>query len=177
MCLEVTKVDNMPFLTSDLTECVCMPACPSLCVYVCVYVSSLPRALIAHFGAHRHTHTHTHPHTPSNDSWDYNRNISVPFIAMVFDQCTDPICDQTGYLDFDVYNELQPVFNGTSGGDGDDDSARSLARPHIDSKAHISKRPPHHIRTHNHHHQKATPASWSGAPWTAPWATSTSWST
>lgn len=25
MCLEVTKVDNMPFLTSDLTECVCLP--------------------------------------------------------------------------------------------------------------------------------------------------------
>lgn len=31
---------------------------------------------------------------------------------MVFDQCTDAVCDQTGYLDFDVYNELQPVFNG-----------------------------------------------------------------
>jgi hypothetical protein len=38
--------------------------------------------------------------------------VTVPFLAMVFDQCTDPICDQTGYLDFDVYNELQPVFNG-----------------------------------------------------------------
>ena len=39
----------------------------------------------------------------------------MPFLAMVFDQCTDAICDQTGYLDFDVYNELQPVFNGEPG--------------------------------------------------------------
>ena len=79
-------------------------------------------------------------------SWDYTKNITVPFIAMVFDQCTDKICDQTGtfsspthpptsfffpmyhsrahsyppthpptplgYLDFDVYSELQPVANG-----------------------------------------------------------------
>lgn len=74
------------------------------------------------------THAHTHPPR----SWDYNRNISVPFIAMVFDQCTDPICDQTGYLDFDVYNELQPVFNGTNG-DDDDDDPPPLARPHVDS--------------------------------------------
>lgn len=64
-------------------------------------------------------HSRLPPSAPApTNSWDYKRNISVPFIAMVFDQCTDPICDQTGYLDFDVYNELQPVFNGTSGADG-----------------------------------------------------------
>lgn len=64
MCLEVTKVSNMPELSDDLT------------------------------------------------SWNYGKNVSVPFLAMVFDQCTDPICDQTGFLDFDIYNELQPVTKG-----------------------------------------------------------------
>lgn len=32
--------------------------------------------------------------------WDYKKNITVPFIAMIFDQCTDPICEWNGYLDF-----------------------------------------------------------------------------
>lgn len=45
-------------------------------------------------------------------NWDYQKNISLPFIAMVFDQCTDPICDHQGYLDFDVYNQTQPVAYG-----------------------------------------------------------------
>jgi hypothetical protein len=29
-------------------------------------------------------------------TWDYDRNMTVPFLAMVFDQCTDEICDQSG---------------------------------------------------------------------------------
>jgi hypothetical protein len=52
MCIEVTRVDNMPALNDQLTE------------------------------------------------WNYKKNISVPFIAMIFDQCTDPICEWNGYLDF-----------------------------------------------------------------------------
>jgi len=43
--------------------------------------------------------------------WDYAKDIKTPFIAMIFDQCTDPICE-TGYLDFDVYDENQPVEKG-----------------------------------------------------------------
>lgn len=36
MCLEVTKVDNMPFLTNDLTKCVTRPFDrPCVCVCVC----------------------------------------------------------------------------------------------------------------------------------------------
>ncbi|TFJ86438.1 hypothetical protein NSK_002095 [Nannochloropsis salina CCMP1776] len=64
MCLEVTKVSNMPAIADDLI------------------------------------------------TWDYDRNMTVPFLAMVFDQCTDEICDQSGYLDFDVYSETQPVRKG-----------------------------------------------------------------
>jgi hypothetical protein len=33
------------------------------------------------------------------------------FTVMVMDQCTDPVCIQD-YLDFDIYNALQPVANG-----------------------------------------------------------------
>src|SRR6056297_1075 len=29
-------------------------------------------------------------------TWDYDRNMTVPFLAMVFHQCTDEICDQSG---------------------------------------------------------------------------------
>lgn len=64
MCIEVTKVENMPELGDELT------------------------------------------------TWSSGSNITVPFIAMVFDQCTDPICDESGYLDFDVYSENQPVEKG-----------------------------------------------------------------
>lgn len=35
----------------------------------------------------------------------------LPFIVMIFDQCTDPICTRD-YLDFDIYNPLQPVSHG-----------------------------------------------------------------
>jgi len=35
----------------------------------------------------------------------------LPFIVMVFDQCTDPICTRD-YLDFDIYSPLQPVSHG-----------------------------------------------------------------
>ena len=35
----------------------------------------------------------------------------IPFIVMVFDQCTDPICARD-YLDFDIYSALQPVSHG-----------------------------------------------------------------
>ena len=31
---------------------------------------------------------------------------TVPFLAMVFDQCNDPICQQEGFLDFDIYSEI-----------------------------------------------------------------------
>jgi len=33
------------------------------------------------------------------------------FIVMVMDQCTDPVCTEN-YLDFDIYNALQPVADG-----------------------------------------------------------------
>ena len=33
------------------------------------------------------------------------------FLAMVFDECTDPVCGP-GYLDFDIYSETQPVQHG-----------------------------------------------------------------
>ena len=38
-----------------------------------------------------------------------------PFTVMVFDQCTDPICTRD-YLDFDIYNPLQPVSHGNPQG-------------------------------------------------------------
>lgn len=34
-----------------------------------------------------------------------------PFLVMVMDQCTDPVCTRD-YLDFDIYNPQQPVMNG-----------------------------------------------------------------
>lgn len=43
--------------------------------------------------------------------WDLSREIVTPFIAMVFDQCNDPICT-SGYLDFDIYSYQQPVNYG-----------------------------------------------------------------
>jgi hypothetical protein len=43
-------------------------------------------------------------------SWD-TKDIDYPFIAMVFDQCTDPICHDR-FLDFDVYSPTQPVEQG-----------------------------------------------------------------
>jgi hypothetical protein len=44
-----------------------------------------------------------------------NASISdFPFLAMVFDQCTDPICtkDTSSFLDFDVYSKTPPVWMG-----------------------------------------------------------------
>lgn len=43
--------------------------------------------------------------------WDYSISKKTPFIAMVFDQCKDDIC-KSGFLDFDIYNDLQPVSFG-----------------------------------------------------------------
>lgn len=39
--------------------------------------------------------------------------IQDPFIAMVFDQCTDPICvESESFIDFDVYSPTPPTFLG-----------------------------------------------------------------
>lgn len=43
-------------------------------------------------------------------SWNGTGTAS-PFVAMVMDQCTDPICTK-GWLDFDIYSETQPVAGG-----------------------------------------------------------------
>lgn len=43
-------------------------------------------------------------------SWNGTGTPS-PFVAMVMDQCTDPICTK-GWLDFDIYSETQPVARG-----------------------------------------------------------------
>lgn len=43
--------------------------------------------------------------------WNTSELIQTPFRVMVFDQCTDPIC-QENFLDFDIYSETQPVFHG-----------------------------------------------------------------
>lgn len=43
--------------------------------------------------------------------WDYEKPSTKPFVVMVMDQCTDPVCTEN-YLDFDIYNEKQPVRNG-----------------------------------------------------------------
>jgi len=40
-----------------------------------------------------------------------NSIYHTPFIAMVFDQCTDPICE-INFLDFDVYTPTLPVSGG-----------------------------------------------------------------
>lgn len=43
----------------------------------------------------------------TNDSFNHS------FIAMIFDQCTDPICvDSKGFIDFDVYSKTPPVWKG-----------------------------------------------------------------
>lgn len=38
-------------------------------------------------------------------------NSPPPFLVMVMDQCTDPVCTRD-YVDFDIYNPHQPVMNG-----------------------------------------------------------------
>jgi hypothetical protein len=43
--------------------------------------------------------------------WYYDKPNQGNFTVMVFDECTDPICE-SGFLDFDVYNEKQPVAYG-----------------------------------------------------------------
>lgn len=50
--------------------------------------------------------------TFSNDLTNYepNTEIQTPFLAMVFDQCKDPICQQEGFLDFDIYSSI-PNYN------------------------------------------------------------------
>lgn len=54
--------------------------------------------------------------TPLNSSLDVFTNTSItkfPIIAMVFDQCTDPICVKPkSFIDFDVYSETPPVWRG-----------------------------------------------------------------
>jgi len=48
-------------------------------------------------------------------NWDYFTPKKTPFIAMVFDQCKDEICE-SGFLDFDIYNKKQPVSFGNISG-------------------------------------------------------------
>ena len=48
---------------------------------------------------------------PELTSWIDEWPIDRPFLAMVFDQCTDPICTPH-FLDIDIYNEIQPVHHG-----------------------------------------------------------------
>lgn len=43
--------------------------------------------------------------------WDYQKKNKGNFTVMVFDECTDAICE-SGFLDFDIYNEKQPVAYG-----------------------------------------------------------------
>jgi hypothetical protein len=43
--------------------------------------------------------------------WHYDKPNPGNFKVMVFDECTDPICE-SGFLDFDVYNSKQPVAYG-----------------------------------------------------------------
>lgn len=43
--------------------------------------------------------------------WDYNKPNHGNFTVIVFDECTDPIC-KSGFLDFDIYHERQPVAYG-----------------------------------------------------------------
>lgn len=43
--------------------------------------------------------------------WDYDETSDGNFTVIVFDECTDPICG-SGFLDFDIYNERQPVAHG-----------------------------------------------------------------
>lgn len=49
--------------------------------------------------------------SPELTAWDYQQPNHGNFTVMVFDECTDPICE-SGFLDFDVYNEGQPVAYG-----------------------------------------------------------------
>jgi hypothetical protein len=43
--------------------------------------------------------------------WFYDNHQHGNFTVMVFDECTDAICT-SGFLDFDIYNERQPVAYG-----------------------------------------------------------------
>lgn len=43
--------------------------------------------------------------------WDYEKQVKGNFTVIVFDECTDAICEG-GFLDFDIYNERQPVAYG-----------------------------------------------------------------
>lgn len=44
-------------------------------------------------------------------AWNYQKPHKGNFTVMVFDECTDPICE-SGFLDFDIYHERQPVAYG-----------------------------------------------------------------
>ena len=48
---------------------------------------------------------------PELTEWYYDKPNYGNFTVIVFDECTDPICE-SGFLDFDVYNERQPVAYG-----------------------------------------------------------------
>lgn len=43
--------------------------------------------------------------------WNYGMPHGGNFTVMVFDECTDAICE-SGFLDFDIYSEKQPVAYG-----------------------------------------------------------------
>lgn len=48
---------------------------------------------------------------PSVTEWTFLESPQFPFLAMVMDECKDPICDY-GFLDFDIYSKTQPVALG-----------------------------------------------------------------
>jgi len=53
---------------------------------------------------------------PSLTRWSRRpHDPAEAFVAMVFDDCTDPVCTP-GYLDFDIYSLDQPVFRGNPHG-------------------------------------------------------------
>lgn len=54
---------------------------------------------------------HFYQFNPELTVWDYKKPVHGNFTAMVFDECTDPICG-SGFLDFDIYHERQPVAHG-----------------------------------------------------------------
>lgn len=45
--------------------------------------------------------------------WDWAMGMPTPFVVMVADSCSDPVCQTSpGYLDLDVFAEAQPVEHG-----------------------------------------------------------------
>ena len=38
--------------------------------------------------------------------YEKDTEMETPFTVMVFDQCNDPICQEEGFLDFDIYSDI-----------------------------------------------------------------------